>query len=110
MTEQPTPPACGTPCDLSGAQYPAGSGLLPAAVVGSPTADETVELDTPGAMIRWARKQASMTQQDLGAELGVVHSQISMWETGTWRVSAESFIRACAACGFNVVLEPMDDE
>jgi len=69
---------------------------------------EVVELDTPGAMIRWARLQAGMSQTDLAAELGVPHPQVSKWERDRACPTTRSFINACAACGFNVVLEPMD--
>lgn len=68
---------------------------------------DTVELDTPGAMIRWAREQAGMSQSDIADELGIFCTQVSKWERDVACPNARNFIDACAACGFNVVLEPM---
>lgn len=73
---------------------------------GDPLSD-VVELDTPGDMLLWVRKQAGMTQKQVATEVGVIIAQIVRWEKGHACPNARHFIAACAACGFNVVLEPM---
>ena len=65
-----------------------------------------VELDTPGDMIRWARTQAGMTQGQVAEAIGVIRAQIVRWEKNKACPSTRHFIEACAACGFDVVLEP----
>lgn len=76
---------------------------------GDPLSD-VVELDTPGAMIRWAREQAGLTQTDVGNAMNVSRVQVNRWEAEIYTPTADAFIHACHACGFNVVLEPMVDE
>lgn len=70
---------------------------------------DVVELDTPGAMIRWAREQAELSQAALAERLRCHPSLIGHWESGRYGgVSAENLIAAAHACGFDVIFEPMD--
>ena len=73
-------------------------------------ADGAVELDSAGALIKWARQQAGATQQDLSDALGLGgHNVVAKWEQGKREPLAENFISACQACGFDVVLVPRED-
>lgn len=69
---------------------------------------DVIELDTPGAMIRWAREQAELSQDALAERLGCHRSLIGHWESGRYGgISGENFLAAAHACGFDVVFEPM---
>lgn len=71
--------------------------------------EEIAELDGAGALIKWARKQSGATQQSLSDALGLGgHMVIANWETGRRQPLADNFIAACQACGFDVVLQPME--
>jgi transcriptional regulator with XRE-family HTH domain len=69
---------------------------------------DTIEIDGPGAMIRWAREQAGMSQTDLGAVMHIAHQQVGRWERGMNVPTADTFIEALQACGYDVVLEPRE--
>lgn len=68
-----------------------------------------VELLTPGDLIRWAREPAGLTQTDVGRAMNISRVQVNRWEAGIYTPTADSFIEACHAFGFDVVLQPMGE-
>lgn len=72
-------------------------------------AEPILELDGPAGMIRWAREQAGLSQTDLGELMNISRVQINRWECGVYCPTADSFIEAIQACGFDVVLQPKEE-
>lgn len=54
---------------------------------------------TEGERIRQARKEAHITQEELGAKLGVSGSMIAQYETGKRNPKHETLLRIAAALG-----------
>jgi transcriptional regulator with XRE-family HTH domain len=52
-----------------------------------------------GAMIRAARERAGMTQEALGAALGVTQTCVSYWESRKCDIGMADFLRAAEALG-----------
>lgn len=76
-----------------------------------PDSDTTVvEVDGPCEMLAWAMKQSGARQIDVAKFCNVTVGTVANWVHGRTAPGSEQFVNACAACGFNVVLEPMIDE
>lgn len=57
-----------------------------------------------GDLIRDARREAGLTQADLGARLGTTQSAVSSWEHGRDMPRVDTLARILKACGFEADL------
>jgi transcriptional regulator with XRE-family HTH domain len=63
-----------------------------------------MEPATAGALLRQARKRASLSQVDLAARAGVTQSVISAYESGQRQPSLPALARLVDAAGFELAL------
>lgn len=64
---------------------------------------------TDGECIRAIRKQAGLTQKELGDRLGVTQAMINRWESGTRNPTAQTMRRIFDALGVPVDFGLIDD-
>lgn len=64
-----------------------------------------------GGLIRLARKQAKMSQTDLGQAVGVTYQQVQKYENGTDRVAVSRLVQMAQVMGVPVnTLLPGEDQ
>lgn len=71
---------------------------------------EVAELDGPNALLRWAMMQADVRHIDIAKACNVTVGTVANWVHDRTPPGSEQLFAALQACGFCIVLEPMDGE
>jgi predicted transcriptional regulator len=66
-----------------------------------------MDADSIGPTLRWARRQAGMTQQDLAQAAGMPQPSIARIEAGTVSPRTSTLIELLAATGHQLAVEPI---
>jgi len=67
-----------------------------------------MEADTVGRTVKWARKRAGMTQQDLAEATGMPQPSIARIEAGNVVPRTSTLIALLEATGHRLSVEPID--
>lgn len=70
---------------------------------------DVTELDGPNAMLRWAMEQADVRQIEIAKACNVTVGTVANWVHNRTPPGSEQLFAALQACGFSIVLEPMDE-
>lgn len=72
-------------------------------------AEEFARPEGAVATLRWAMEQAGVGQNAVAKAIGVSSGTVSFWMTGRFRPTADSWLAALQACGYEVVVQPIAD-
>jgi DNA-binding transcriptional regulator YdaS (Cro superfamily) len=73
-------------------------------------AEEFARPEGAVATLRWAMEEAGVGQNAVARAIGVSSGTVSFWMTGRFRPTADSWLAALRACGYEVVVQPMTDD